>query len=219
VLPNAAWKRATYNEGWYTGETLISAIGQGFVLTTPLQLANAMAILANRGVAYQPHVLRWSQTAGAEDRDTPALEPLPPVILNNPDHWDTVIRAMTRVVHSERGTARRIGKEFPYRIAGKTGTAQVFSLGQEEEYDAEKLSKELHDHALFVAFAPADAPQIALAVVAEHGGGGSSVAAPIARTILDAWVKLERGERLDPPTEAEAEAPAGPDDTSPQPST
>jgi penicillin-binding protein 2 len=212
VLPNEAWKRANYNEAWYTGETLIAAIGQGFVLATPLQLANAMAILANRGEAYRPHVLQWSEIPGEDNPETLALTPIAPVIVKDPDYWDDVIRAMTRVVHSERGTARKIAKDFPYRIAGKTGTAQVFSLGQEEEYDADKLSKELHDHALFVAFAPADAPRIALAVVAENGGSGSGVAAPIARAVLGAWDKLERGEPLTPPVDPNSE-PAVPVNT------
>jgi len=119
---------------------------------------------------------------------------VPVVDLRN---WQYVIDAMTEVVHGRRGTARAIGKDSPYRIAGKTGTAQVFSLGQDEKYDADKLAKNLHDHALFIAFAPADDPRIAVAVIAENGGGGSSTAAPIAKQVLDAYL-------LGPPKELES---------------
>ncbi|MDX1656803.1 MAG: penicillin-binding transpeptidase domain-containing protein, partial [Candidatus Competibacteraceae bacterium] len=123
-------------------------------------------------------------------------EPLPPIQVDNPRYWDEVINGMIHVVHGPRGTARRIGRDAPYRMAGKTGTSQVFSLGQNERYNAKELDKRLHDHALFVAFAPAQEPRIAVAVLAEHGGGGSSTAAPIARQVLDAWLAPSAPEPL-----------------------
>ena len=192
LLPSREWKRATHNEGWYPGETLITGIGQGFMLTTPLQLANATAILANGGRKLQPRMVRAIQGGGDD-----APEPLPVLELdhiprNKSEHWQDVINAMIDSIHSPRGTARRIA-DAPYRIAGKTGTAQVFGLKQEEEYDAETLDARLHDHALFIAFAPADSPRIAIAVIVEHGGSGGAVAAPVARRILDAYL-------LDEPT-------------------
>jgi penicillin-binding protein 2 len=192
LLPSRDWKRATHNEGWFPGETLITGIGQGFMLTTPLQLANATAILANGGRRLQPRLVHAIQASGAE-----APEPMPVLELDSvarvdSRHWQDVINAMIDTIHGPRGTARRISGG-PYRIAGKTGTAQVFGLKQEEEYDAETLAYKLRDHALFIAFAPADKPRIALAVIVEHGGSGGGVAAPIARRILDAYL-------LDEPT-------------------
>jgi penicillin-binding protein 2 len=197
VLPNAQWKRANYNQPWYTGETLIAGIGQGFMLTTPLQLAQSTALLGSRGVGFRPRALGSYKGIGREDRIAVQATPVAPIDLETPRHWEEIILAMTRVVHSAKGTARRISTDFPYRIAGKTGTAQVFSLGQDEEYDAEKLEKKLRDHAVFVAFTPAEAPRIALSVIVENGGGGGSVAAPVARTVLDAWVRLVDGGSTD----------------------
>jgi penicillin-binding protein 2 len=108
--------------------------------------------------------------------------------IKNQHHWDDVIQSMIDVVHAARGTARRIGEDSPYRIAGKTGTAQVFGLKQEEEYDAEAIDEKLRDHSLFIAFAPVEEPRIAVAVIVENGGSGGAVAAPIARIIMDAWL-------------------------------
>jgi penicillin-binding protein 2 len=108
--------------------------------------------------------------------------------LRDPEGWDRIRQSMVDAVHAARGTAHRIAEGLEYRIAGKTGTAQVFGLGEDDEYDPEKLPKRLWDHALFVAFAPAEAPRIALAVVVENGGGGSSTAAPMARRVLDHYL-------------------------------
>jgi penicillin-binding protein 2 len=188
LLPSPAWKRKRRGEPWFPGETIITGIGQGFFLSTPLQLASATAVLANRGYWMTPTILRARQESGQD-----ALLPHRPQIaetisINNRENWDMVIQSMIDVVHSLRGTARRIGTDSPYRIAGKTGTAQVFGLKQDEKYDADTIAAELHDHALFIAFAPADDPQIAVAVIVEHGGGGGSVAAPIARKIMDSYL-------------------------------
>ncbi len=188
LLPSPAWKRQRRGQPWFPGETIITGIGQGFFLTTPLQLATATSVLANRGYWMTPTILRAEQESG-QDALLPHRSQIAETLsINNPQNWDRVIHSMVDVVHSIRGTARRIGEDSPYRIAGKTGTAQVFGLKQEEEYDAEAIPEELRDHALFIAFAPVDDPQIAVAVIVEHGGGGGAVAAPIARKIMDSYL-------------------------------
>ncbi|MEE8427924.1 MAG: penicillin-binding transpeptidase domain-containing protein, partial [Gammaproteobacteria bacterium] len=117
------------------------------------------------------------------------LQPVPIVAQSN---WDAVIDAMVQVVHGRRGTARHIGLNAPYRIAGQTGTAQVFGLKEAQEYKPDEIAKRLRDHALFIAFAPADNPRIAIAVIVENGGSGSAVAAPIARQIMDAYLVRQK---------------------------
>jgi penicillin-binding protein 2 len=186
LLPSTAWKRAARREAWYPGETLISGIGQGFNLTTPVQLAAATATLASYGEFRQPHLVHAVRDP---DGNLAPMSVAPTRIIPMLDrgHWEQAIDSMVEVVHGERGTARRVGLGIDYLIGGKTGTAQVFGLKQDEEYDATKLDRRLHDHALFIAFAPADAPRIAVAVVVENGGSGSGVAAPIARLILDRY--------------------------------
>ncbi len=188
LLPSREWKRAARNQPWFPGETLIAGIGQGFVLTTPIQLASATATLSKYGLRMQPHIV-----ASTQEYDDPELSPVPneavlDIAIEDRGHWDTIINAMHEVVHGRRGTARKVGRGAGYEIAGKTGTAQVFGLKEEEKYDAEKLAEKLRDHSLFIAFAPAHAPKIAVAVIVENGGSGSAVAAPIARTILDAYL-------------------------------
>lgn len=199
ILPSREWKRVNRGESWYHGETLITGIGQGFFLTTPLQLAQATAILARRGNAYVPRMIRAVRDAASgEIRE---LEPEPQTMeqatftLKNERNWERIADAMVEVVHGARGTARAVGQDADYRIAGKTGTAQVFSLGQDQDYDEEEIERRLRDHALFTAFAPADDPRIAVAVIVENGGSGSSVAAPVARRVMDAYMEGEhRGE-------------------------
>lgn len=182
LLPSRDWKRKVFHQPWYPGETLIAGIGQGFLQVTPLQLARAVATLANRGRRIRPHVAAY-QVSG--ERSAPLFpDPGEGRVALDPRHLHTIVDAMIAVVHGPRGTARRIGKDLDFLIAGKTGTAQVFTVKQDEEYRASKLAKELHDHALFIAFAPADHPRIAVAVIAEHAGHGGSVAAPIARRLI-----------------------------------
>ncbi len=185
LMPSREWKQAKRREPWYPGETLIVGIGQGYFLTTPLQLAEATATLANRGTRIRPRVV-----AAIEQFDG-SLLPTRAVISHlhqvSPNHWEQVISAMTDVVEGQRGTARRIRTE-KYRIAGKTGTAQVFTVKQEEEYDEAAVAKHKRDHALFIAFAPVEDPRIAVAVIVENGGHGGSVAAPIARKVLDQYL-------------------------------
>ncbi|MGB5438875.1 MAG: penicillin-binding protein 2 [Gammaproteobacteria bacterium] len=189
LLPSREWKRRRRDEPWFPGETVITGIGQGFFLVTPLQLATATATLANNGLVMRPKIVHAEQEANRDELIPHFPESVQTITINNQEHWDAVIEAMTDVVHSPRGTARKIGENSPYRIAGKTGTAQVYGLEEEEQYDATTIARKLHDHALFIGFAPAENPQIAVAVIVEHGGGGGSVAAPIARTILDAYLQ------------------------------
>ena len=189
LLPSTAWKRRVKGAPWYPGETLIAGIGQGFMLTTPLQLAQATAFFANHGQRIQPHLRR------SVPLDAATVIPVQDQItIHNAQHWQYIAQAMVDVVHSPKGTARAIGQDMSYQIAGKTGTAQVVAIAQGEEYDAEALARRHRDHALFVAYAPAENPQIALAVIAENGGGGSSTAAPIAKQIIDFY--LTRSEPL-----------------------
>ncbi len=180
LLPSRDWKRRTRNLPWYPGETLIAGIGQGYMLATPLQMAAATAVLANRGEPVRPRLL--AEAVPAEE-GTPAIE------LRRESLWGEAVEAMENVVHASYGTARRIAEGMDYHMAGKTGTAQVFGLGQDEEYDEEAIAERLRDHALFVGFAPVDDPRIAVAVVVENGGSGSSVAAPIAREVIDYWMQ------------------------------
>lgn len=190
LLPSPDWKRRKYGEPWFPGETVITGIGQGFFLTTPLQLAVATAALANQGELISPRIVSATQITNSEEL-IPRRQKTPRTIsINAQKNWDAIIKAMVNVVHSPRGTARRIGEDSPYKIAGKTGTSQVFGLNEEETYDAEKIPEKLRDHALFIAFAPVDDPQIVVAVIVENGGSGGKVAAPIARTIMDAYLEV-----------------------------
>lgn len=191
LLPSKEWKRGRYNQPWYPGDSLNLSIGQGYMLATPLQLATATAVLANRGKWVRPHAIQGTlNDDGSLTRpDIDVENPLPEdVKLNHPEFWEPVIKGMVDVMHSDYGTARRAAKGAEYNMAGKTGTAQVVGIAQDGEYNPEELQERHLDHALFVAFAPAEDPRIAVAVVVENGGGGSSTAAPIAREVLDAWL-------------------------------
>ncbi len=188
LLPSREWKRRTRNQDWYPGETLITGIGQGYLLTTPLQLASATATLSMRGQRYAPHLLYATQKPGDSALKLAPPVPLPKVDGVEPDAWQDVIDAMTGVVNSARGTARSIGANAPYLIAGKTGTAQVFGIKQGEKYNKNALDVSLQDHALFIAFAPVEHPRIAVAVIIEHGGHGGSVGAPMVRTVMDQYL-------------------------------
>lgn len=192
LLPSREWKQATKHKIWFPGETLIAGIGQGYVLTTPLQLASATSILATRGRVMQPHLLRAVQFSNTDENHMREPVIKESFALNRPNNWNHVIDGMVSVVHGLRGTARAVGQGLKYRMAGKTGTAQVFGIAQDEEYDEELIEKKLRDHALFVAFAPVDSPEIAVAVIAENGGHGSGVAAPIARKVIEAWMNRKQ---------------------------
>src|SRR5690606_17097455 len=154
LIPSRNWKRAAMNQPWYPGETLIVGIGQGYMLATPLQLALSTAIVANRGKIVRPHMVRSIGGAAVTDANPPGQ-----IELKDPNNWDLTIAAMRAVVHSPTGTARGIKEGLTYDIAGKTGTAQVVGIKQDETYDASKLSEWHKDHALFVGFAPVDKPK------------------------------------------------------------
>ena len=184
ILPNRDWKRRKLGQPWYPGETLSVGIGQGFMLATPLQLANAAMILANRGVAYRPSVV--SRVAGQPVPRDPLR-----VVQASPEHWSAVVAAMMDVVHHPSGTAAAISRDLPYTIAGKTGTSQVIGIAQDAVYDEEAIDARHRNHGWFMAFAPVDRPKIAIAVLAENGGG-SSAAYPVARKVMDAWLAENR---------------------------
>ncbi len=188
LLPSRAWKRRTRDEPWFPGETLITGIGQGFFLTTPLQLASATATLADRGIRMQPHMIYAEQNpdSGARQRVPPTS--LPGVPQLRPSDWNAIIHDMTDVIQSIYGTAHSIQAGLKYTVAGKTGTAQVFSVAAGKEYNEKDLAKNLRDNALFISFAPVNKPRIAVAVIVEHAGGGGSVAAPIARAVMNYYL-------------------------------
>jgi penicillin-binding protein 2 len=194
IVPSREWKKRERGSSWYHGDTINSSIGQGFMLATPLQLAQATALFARRGEPMVPHL------AGRPHREPPLRNPLQP---DNPEHWERMSAAMEAVVHGRKGTARVVGRGAEYRIAGKTGTSQVFSVPEDEEYDEDELEERLHDHALFISYAPADNPAIAVAVLVENGSHGGSTAGPVARATMDAWLLDDQGEVSIPPTFAE----------------
>lgn len=188
LLPSAQWKRRARALPWYPGETVITGIGQGFMLTSPLQLAYATAILANRGARFVPHIVGQIEDPMAQIASEIGIHERMSIEISNLSHWDAVINGMIEVVHGELGTARRSGHGATFEFAGKTGTAQLFRIAQDETPDNDETPKHLREHALFIAFAPTDNPEIAVAVIVENGGSGSRTAAPIARLILDHYI-------------------------------
>ena len=193
LVPSRAWKRSAFterqNQVWFPGETVIASIGQGYMLATPLQLAHITATIAMRGERYRPRLLRTTTSALDGTKTDTVAEQLASVELSSAIHWEAVINAMRDVLQGENGTARAVGMNAAYSMAGKSGTAQVFSVAQEEEYDEEEIDERLRDHALFIAFAPVEDPAIAVAVIVENGSSGSRVAAPVARAVMDAWLQ------------------------------
>ncbi len=192
LVPSTDWKRNAFrdraDQRWYQGETVIASIGQGYMLATPLQLASATATVATRGERFRPHLVAATENALTGERSLVAPERLERIDLNDDNNWDAVIEAMHDVLQGERGTARAVGTGAPYEMAGKSGTAQVVSIAQDEEYDEAELEERLRDHALFVAFAPLENPRIAVALIVENGESGSGVAAPIAKSVMDAYL-------------------------------
>ena len=199
ILPSPAWKKKVFkrpqDQVWFPGETVNFGVGQGYLTVTPVQLAHAAAMLATRGHNFQPRLV-----TGVRDAFSGTVQPLPVVPLPGIDDvsaadWDIVIQGMMGA--TSYGTAAAIGKGAPYTLAGKTGTAQVFSVGQGERYNdaanaARQRNERLRDHSWFIAFAPVEAPRIAICVLVENGGFGASVAAPIARKVMDAYLLKAR---------------------------
>ena len=185
LLPSTEWKAKRYQQIWYPGDTVSAGIGQGYNLVTPLQLAYATAIVANDGVAFQPHLVKEMRGVNGGSLLT-EVKPLFDLKID-PEHLKLVKSAMEAVT-KPGGTAVSASYGAPYRIAGKTGTAQVIAIKQGEKYDAKKVSEYNRDHAWFIAFAPAEKPRIAMAVLVENGGHGSTTAAPIARKVMDYYL-------------------------------
>ena len=183
IMPSRIWKKNARGASWFDGDTINVSIGQGFMLTTPLQLAVMTARIASRGDLIQPQIVK--SINGVEN---PTIKVTESSKISD-KHWNYIHESMRDVVRSNRGTARGINKDLTYNIAGKTGTAQVISINANDEYDRSKISKRQWDHALFVAFAPAENPKIAVALIVENGEHGSSAAAPIARTVIDTYIK------------------------------
>ena len=186
LVPSQEWKMKRYQQIWYPGDTVSVGIGQGYSLVTPLQLAFATATLANNGVAYKPHLVKEVQSPRSSENRFIAKEPLYDLNID-PKDLDLVRRAMVAVTQPG-GTAVYASLGAPYHIAGKTGTAQVIAMKQGEKYDVKNVDERLRDHAWFIAYAPAEQPKIALVVLAENGGHGGGVAAPIARKVLDYYL-------------------------------
>jgi len=183
LVPSVEWKRSRLKQGWYPGETLITGIGQGYILVTPIQLAKYVSTVANRGMVIQPHVLMNSKTAHQDiiPYQAPALSSIP---LQSQMPWDFMVNAMNSVTADQRGTAYAAFRGTPYSVAGKTGTAQVFGIKQGEKYNANELTERQRDHSLFIGFAPVDDPKIALAVIVEN----STASALVARSVFDAYL-------------------------------
>lgn len=201
LMPSREWKRAARRQPWYPGETVITGIGQGYMLATPLQLAHSTALIANKGVWRRPRLMMHAEGMPPDESGTPDN-----IELKNPDDWDFITAALEDVMHAPHGTSRAAALGAPYRIAGKTGTAQVVAIAQGERYDSASLAERHRDHALYVGFAPADAPRIAVAVMVENGESGGRVAAPVARQLFDAWLlpdQEQADEAADQPTEAQ----------------
>ena len=191
VIPSREWKRAQFtqreDQTWYPGETVITGIGQGFTLVTPLQLAHATAALATSGQRFKPRLV-----IATEDAVTGEIANHDPVLLDiignvEEPHWERITQAMVGVTEEAQGSGHNAMRGTPYSVAGKTGTAQVFSLAADETYNAEEIDESLRDHGLFIAYAPVESPTIAIAVIVENSGGGGATAAPVARQILDAY--------------------------------
>lgn len=208
LLPTPAWKAKRFKQPWYPGETLIVGIGQGYTLATPMQLAQATAIFANNGVAMRPRLVASIQEGGSG-----VTRPLPPQIVDrislNPGHVELVKQGMMDVTQPG-GTAASIGAGAPYLIAAKTGTAQVIGIKQGEKYNEATVAERHRDHALFIAYAPAEAPRIALAVIVENGGHGGSAAGPIARRVMDYYLLGKEPQPPQATLETAPETIAGP---------
>jgi penicillin-binding protein 2 len=186
LLPTPEWKMRRYKEPWYKGDTVVVGIGQGYTLTTPMQLAYATAALANRGTAMKPHLV-----SAITDVKTGETTPVKPVVSEQIALTESnleIVKAAMIDVTLPGGTASRIGRNAGYSIAAKTGTAQVIGIKQDEKYNAKNIVERHRDHALFIAYAPADNPQIAIAIIVENGGHGGSTAGPIARQLMDYYL-------------------------------
>lgn len=182
-MPTREWKQARFRQPWYQGDTIPVGIGQGYWTATPLQIAKATTVLVNNGVVRAPHLLKDILD---NETEMPAIfDEYPPIDNVKPEHWKIAKNGMYRVLFGKRGTARRAFYGAEYKAGGKSGSAQVFGLAEDEEYNAEELEEHLRDHALFTAFAPYEDPEVVVSMVLENAGGGSSNGGPLARKIFD----------------------------------
>ena len=190
LLPTRSWKQKRYGMPWFPGETVIVGIGQGYTLMTPIQLAQ-MAVGLSTGRLYRPQLL--GRAIATDEASSIMIAPklIGEIPIAAVEYWELIRSAMEDVVHGKHGTARASAYRAKYRFAGKTGTAQVIGIAQDEEYDEETVAKKHQDHALFIAYAPAEAPEIAISVLVENGGHGGAVAAPIARKVFDEFMRLK----------------------------
>jgi penicillin-binding protein 2 len=186
LLPSQEWKMRRFQQKWFAGDTISVGIGQGYNLATPVQLAQAVSVIANKGNVFRPHIVRNIQDGQTNKLTSIEVEPLETIAFH-PQNLDLVRDAMVDVTRPG-GTAAVAGAGAQYRFAGKTGTAQVVAMKQNEKYDERRVQERHRDHALFIAYAPAEAPTIALAVLVENGGHGASAAAPIARVVMDFYL-------------------------------
>jgi penicillin-binding protein 2 len=189
IVPNPSWKKNNFkskeNQSWYKGETVIAGIGQGYMLTTPLQLAFATSMIANKGKSYKPHLVK-----GITDSGLNKTEYIEPVMVNYLDdidlkHWEIIHKGMKAVVNQKGGTAYGMF-DNNYPLAGKTGSSQIYSI---EKTTGDNVPEEFLDHGLFIGFAPPDNPKIALAIIVENGISGRTAAAPVAKKILDVFLE------------------------------
>jgi penicillin-binding protein 2 len=203
INPSQEWKQRRFRQKWFVGDTISIGIGQGYNITTLLQLANATAIIANRGQVYSPHVVNNIVDSTSGKLRQVLAQPLRNLDFRR-EHWQTVHQALIDV-NTPGGTGYRAFADAKYKVGGKTGTSQVIAIKQGQKYDASRIDERHRDHALYVAYAPADAPKIALAVLVENAGGGGAFAAPLARTVMDFYLLGEAVKPIDAP----AGSPAG----------
>jgi penicillin-binding protein 2 len=202
VVPSPQWKKQRFaraeDQVWFPGETINTGVGQGYVLVTPIQLASAVATMAARGARFKPRLLLGTKDGVTGETTWTEPTALPNVEGPTAAQWQFVHDAMVGVTAEPRGTAHTAMQGTAYKVAGKTGTAQLFTVAQDEKYREADVDERLRDNGLFIAFAPAESPRIALAVVVENGGGGARSAAPVARKVLDAYFDAEGYVARDP---------------------
>jgi len=193
ILPNREWKMSRHKQPWLPGDTIPVGIGQGYWTTTPLQMAKALTIMINNGKTYTPHLLKQKRSTMLDNElpqpmSKPMVEDTSLTQLVDPKYWQIAKEGMYKVMFGSRGTARKVYADATYKAAGKSGTAQVYGLKADDVYNANNIPEHLRDHALFIAYAPYDKPTIALAIVLENGGGGSTNGGAIAKRILDYYL-------------------------------
>ncbi|MCX8661113.1 penicillin-binding protein 2 [Gilliamella sp. B2772] len=202
VMPSREWKLKRHKKSWLQGDTIPVGIGQGYWTATPMQMAKALTTLINNGKTYTPHFLLYKKSDIINtNQNQPLIDPSKYIEKNslvdvNPTYWALAKEGMHRVMFGARGTARKVYAGAKYQAAGKSGTAQVYGLKENETYNAHRIPEHLRDHALFIAYAPYDKPKIALAIVLENGGGGSSNGGAVARKILDYYLEGDNSTEL-----------------------